>query len=169
MAKLDDGEVLYAHHGDDWMLRIQGPLRYTGANAMDRFVDWLFTQCHPATVSVDLNATTAIDSTGIGLLAKIANELERAGQGQPVLFSQNPDINELLTSVCLDDVCRIVEGPPPAGAEAGAQPIPAATPTEGELARTITEAHRLLCELAEGNRTQFQGVVDAFSRDTAQR
>lgn len=169
MAKLDDGEVLYAHHGDDWVLRIQGPLRYTNANAMDRFVDHLFAEEHPATVCVDLNATTAIDSTGIGLLAKIANGMERAGQARPVLFCTNSEISELLTSVCLDDVCRIVAASAPEGAEEGARPIPADSPTERELARTISDAHRLLCELSEGNRAQFQSVVDAFAREAGQR
>lgn len=169
MVKLDEGEVLYAHHGNDWVLRIQGPLRYTNSHAMDRFVDRLFADEHPASVCVDLNATTAIDSTGIGLLAKIANGMERAGQARPVLFCAAPEITELLTSVCLDDLCRIVAGPAPEGAEKGTRPIPAASPTEHELARTISDAHRLLCELSEGNRAQFQSVVDAFSREADPR
>jgi anti-anti-sigma factor len=167
MAMLDDGKVLYAHRGDDWVLRVQGPLRYTNASAFNHFLDELFDQRHPASVCVDLNATTAIDSTGIGLLAKIANSLERAGQGQPIVFSDNPDINELLTSVCLDDVCRIVPGQASlgAGAEYPGEPIPPANPSERELARTITDAHRLLCDLSESNRAQFQSVVEAFERE----
>ena len=163
MATLDDGQVLYAHRGDDWVLRVQGPLRYTNANAVDRFLDDLFAEQHPASVCVDLNDATAIDSTGIGLLAKIANGMERAGHGRPIVFSENPEINELLTSVCLDDVCRIVPGLPPTGEPA--EPIPATTPSESELARTITDAHRLLCSLSESNRAQFQSVVEAFERE----
>jgi anti-anti-sigma factor len=171
MVTHDDGEVLYAHHGDDWVLRVQGSLRYTNANAMDRFVDKLFAEGHPARVCVDLNATTAIDSTGIGLLAKIANGMERTGHGQPVLFCGNPEINELLTSVCLDDVCRIVADAPPAGWEADepGEPIPATDPSESELTRTIVDAHRLLSDLSESNRAQFQSVVDAFSQDSGER
>lgn len=167
MAMLDDGQVLYAHRGDNWVLRVQGPLRYTNANAVDRFLDDLFAERHPASVCVDLNAATAIDSTGIGLLAKIANGLERAGQSQPILFSDNPEINELLTSVCLDDVCRIVPGVPTAeaGGEERGRPIPATNPSESELARTITDAHRLLCDLSESNRSQFHSVVEAFERE----
>lgn len=167
MGTRDDGEVLYAHHGDDWVLRVQGSLRYTNANAMDRFLDELFAERHPATMCVDLNDTTAIDSTGIGLLAKIANGMERSGHGQPIVFCGNPEINELLTSVCLDDVCRIVAGAPAAG-EPG-EPVPGTAPSEGDLARTIVDAHRFLCAISESNRTQFQSVVDAFSHDpTAQ-
>lgn len=169
MARVDDGEVFYAHHGDDWVLRVQGSLRYTNASAMNRFLDELFAKCHPASVCVDLNSATAIDSTGIGLLAKIANGMEQSGHGRPILFSGNPEINELLTSVCLDDVCNIVAGPPPAEAEEGEAPIPEAAPSESEMARTIVDAHRLLCELSESNRSQFQNVLDAFSHDPGTR
>jgi len=169
MATVDDGEVFFAHHGDDWVLRVEGPLRYTNANAVDHFLDELFEKCHPASVCVDLNSATAIDSTGIGLLAKIANGMERCGHGQPILFSGNPEINELLTSVCLDDVCRIVPGPAPAEVEEGEAPIPATSPSENDLARTIVDAHRLLCELSESNRSQFQSVLEAFSHDPGTR
>lgn len=158
----DDGEVLYARRGDDWVLRVQGALRYTNANAVDRFIDELFAHRLPASICVDLNDTTAIDSTGIGLLAKIARGLARGHNSPPVLFSGNPEINELLTSVCLDDVCRIVPEAPEAAAT---QPIPPTTPSEQDVARTIVAAHRLLCDLSERNRMQFQSVVDAFDQD----
>ncbi|MBL8445916.1 MAG: STAS domain-containing protein [Zoogloeaceae bacterium] len=160
---IDDGQILYARHGDDWVLRVEGPLRYTNANSMDRFIDRLFKGEPPSSVCVDLNDATAIDSTGIGLLAKIARGLARAEGSRPIVFSVNPEINEMLTSVCLDDVCCIV----PAAAEGpvAADPIPVAQVEEKALARTIAEAHRLLCELSEDNRAQFQQVVAAFDRE----
>jgi anti-anti-sigma factor len=160
---MDDGQVLYARRGDDWVLRVQGALRYTNANAVDRFIDDLFAR-RPSSVCVDLNDTTAIDSTGIGLLAKIARGLARGHSSRPILFSRNPEINELLASVCLDDVCRIVPATP---APAATEPIPASDPSEEELARTIVEAHRLLSELSERNRTQFQSVLEAFEQDAS--
>lgn len=159
---VEEGQVFYAHRGDDWVLRVLGPLRYTNANAVDRFLDSLFRDESPATVCIDLNATTAIDSTGIGLLAKVANRLEGTGRSQPILFSANPDINALLSSVCLDDVCSIVDALP---VTLPMEPIPAARPTEAELAGTIAEAHRLLCELSADNRAQFRSVVEAFERE----
>lgn len=158
----DDGQVLYARRGDDWVLRVQGALRYTNANAVDRFIDDLFARLRPSSVCVDLNDTTAIDSTGIGLLAKIARGLARDHSSRPILFSRNPEINELLASVCLDDVCRIVPATP---APTATEPIPASDPSEEEMARTIVDAHRLLSELSERNRTQFQSVLEAFERD----
>lgn len=158
----EDGNVLYARRGNTWVLRFQGEIRYTMAHAVDVFIDELFARHNSARICVDLNATTAIDSTGIGLLAKIANGLRRTGREMPIVFSSNPEIVETLENVCLDEVCTIVAGAPEAVAE---NEIPATTPSERELARTIVSAHCLLCDLCEQNRASFQSVVDAFERE----
>jgi len=165
------GRVFYARRERDWVLRFEGAIAYTMAHDVDRFLDHLFAHEHPQAVYVDLNQATAIDSTGIGLLAKLAKGMSHAGRGKPVLLSANPDINELLTSLCLDEVCTLV----PTGAEAAADgagvadvadvALPATTPSERDLARTILEAHRLLSALSEENRAAFRPVVEAFARE----
>ncbi len=156
----DEGRVLYARQGGQWVLRFEGSIRYTMAHAVDRFLDELFAREHPEVVSVDLTAATAIDSTGIGLLAKIADGLRRAGRRVPVVFSTNPEITETLTGLCLDEVCAIVEQRPQPGE---ATEIPATHPDERELAQTITAAHRLLCDIGSRNRAAFESVLQAFS------
>ncbi len=158
----EDGQVSYARREGSWVLRFQGAIRYTTAHAVDRFLDDLFARNSPESISIDLQDATSIDSTGIGLLAKVANGLSQTGKAKPVLFSSNPEINEILTNLCLDDVCAIVPETPQ---DIAAEAIPATTPSEHELARTIAEAHRLLCELNDENRANFQSVVEAFAND----
>lgn len=158
------GRVRYAHDGDTWILRFTGAIRYTMAHAVDSFLDDLFARHHPARVCVDLNETLSIDSTGIGLLAKIADGLERAGAERPILFTSNPEILDTLRNVCLDEVCTLVPGAPEAVA---GNEIPATTPDERALAQTIVSVHCLLCDLCAENRAKFQGVVDAFAHDLA--
>jgi anti-anti-sigma factor len=160
----DDGRVLYARHDDTCVLRFQGAIRYTMAHGLDVFLDRLFAQDEPCTICADLNAAESIDSTGIGLLAKIAVCQKRRGCGKPVLFSANPEINELLTNVCLDEVFVMVEGK---ADEDGGEPLPPDDASQDEVARTIYEAHRLLSDLSEGNRAMFKDVVDALGRELA--
>jgi anti-anti-sigma factor len=161
----DEGKVLYARHDGTCVLRFQGAIRYTMAHGLDVFLDRLFAQDDPCTICADLNAAESIDSTGIGLLAKIAICQKRCGRGKPVLFSANREINELLTNVCLDEVFVMVEGK--ADDEAG-EPLPPAEATQDDVARTIYEAHRLLSDLSEGNRAMFKDVVDALGRELSQ-
>lgn len=163
MLIADEGRILYARRADAWVLRFEGAIRYTGAHALDSFLDQLFARHRPASICVDLSAATSIDSTGIGMLAKIANGLSAAGRAKAVLVSTNPEITELLVNLCLDEVCLIVsEGD--AAAEA-AEAIPPTTPSEQAVAGTILEAHRLLSGLSAHNRETFRSVVDALASE----
>lgn len=164
MNEDDQGRVLYAHSHGTWVLRFIGAIRYTMAHPVDSFLDELFRRENPGRICVDLNDTTSIDSTGIGLLAKIAVGLEQAGKGAPLLFSSNPDIIETLRNVCLDEVCTLLPGAPEAVA---ANAIPDTCPDERQLARTIVSVHCLLCDLSSENRAKFKGVIDAFENDLA--
>lgn len=162
MAITDEGRILYARHADTWVLRCEGAIRYGGAHALDIFLDHLFAHHAPDSICVDLRAVISIDSTGIGMLAKIANGLSQAGKARPVLVSTNPEITELLVSLCLDEVCLIAtEGVDRTAAEA----IPATSPSERELAGTVLEAHRRLCGLSAHNRETFRSVVDALASE----
>jgi anti-anti-sigma factor len=158
----DDGRVLYAERDGTCGLRFEGPIRYTMAPSVDAFLGDLLRTRAPRMICADLSDIESIDSTGIGLLAKIAIGQRRAGRAKPLLFSSRSDINEMLRTVCLDDVFQMVDEAP--AAEVVATSIPVAA-SERELARTILEAHRLLCQLSEGNRALFRDVVDGLAKE----
>lgn len=158
----DEGRVLYAERDGTCVLRFQGPIRFTMAPAVDAFLSELLATRAPRVICADLTDTESIDSTGIGLLAKIAIAQRHAGRSKPLLVSSRQDINEVLCSVCLDDVFQMVEQAPEAGAMVA---LPSAEPSEPELRRTVFEAHRLLSELSEGNRAMFKDVVDGLAKE----
>ena len=159
---LEEGRVLYAERDGTCVLRFQGPIRYTMAPSLDAFLDELLATRAPRMICADLSEIESIDSTGIGLLAKIAIAQQRAGRGKPLLFSSKPDINEVLSSVCLDDVFQMVDQTPDADPVATLTP---AEPSEQELRRTIFEAHHLLSELSESNRAMFKDVVEGLAKE----
>lgn len=161
MAK---GNVYYARHNGTCILRFQGAIDYTLGTALDHFLDELFAGGDFHDILVDLHQTDSIDSTGLGLLAKVANGMRRRDGAKPLLFSSRPDINEILCSICLDEVFVFCPQDPDANADDGIL-LPAGEPSESELARTVLAAHRLLCEINDNNRAQFQNVVDAIEKD----
>ena len=157
-----DGTVYYAQQDGACVIRFQGTISYTLGNAIDRFLDDLFARGEFSRILVDLNRTESIDSTGLGLLAKIANLMRRRDGSKPLLFSTQPDINELLRNICLDEAFVLCEQVPDL---APGQALPAGNPSERELAQTVLDAHRLLCEMNDSNRAMFQNVVDSFERE----
>lgn len=157
-----EGTVYFAQQDGTSVLRFQGAISYTLGNALDRFLDDLFARGEFTKILVDLTDTESIDSTGLGLLAKIANFVRRRDGSKPLLFSTQPDINELLRNICLDEAFVLCEQRP--DLEPG-QALPAGNPSETEMAQTVLDAHRLLCEMNDSNRAMFQNVVDAMERD----
>ncbi|MCB1956491.1 MAG: STAS domain-containing protein [Rhodocyclaceae bacterium] len=155
------GRILYARDNEHWVFRFEGEIRYTLAHPLDAFVEHVFSHSQPASVTADLRDTDSIDSTGIGLLAKLARVAHERAAPRPTLFCGNREVGEVLDSVCLDRVYNIVDSEAPRGA---CQPLPDTAPTESELAGTIEHAHRLLSDLSEQNRVRFEGVLEAFSR-----
>lgn len=157
-----DGNVYYAEQDGTGVIRFEGTISYTIANAIERFLDELFSRNAFTRLIVDLNETESIDSTGLGLLARIANGVRRRDGSQPLLFSTQPDINTLISSICLDTVFTLCDGPPPL---LPGTALPAGNPSEIEMAQTILEAHRVLSEMNDANHALFQNVVDAFEKE----
>lgn len=159
---MSDGNVYYAEQDGTGVLRFEGTIRYTIANALDRFLDDLFTRNQFTRLIVDLSETESIDSTGLGLLARIANGVRRRDGSRPLLFSPQPDINTLMSSICLDTAFTQCDSPPPPVAGAA---LPAGSPSEIDMAQTILDAHRVLSDMNDTNRALFQNVVDAFEKE----
>lgn len=161
---IDEGSATFAQRGGRYVLRLQGAVRYTIGHALDAFLDRVFADASFEDLVIDLGDLESIDSTGLGLLAKAANFVRKHHGRKPLLFSPNADINTLLHSMCLDRVFVICDSRPDAAAEA----LPATEPGEAELARTVLDAHRLLCDLSPENKTLFQNVVDALEAEAAE-
>lgn len=159
---MNDGNVYYAEQDGTGVIRFEGAIRYTLANALERFLDDLFARNQFSRLIVDLSDTESIDSTGLGLLARIANGVRRRDGSRPLLFSPQTDINTLISSICLDSAFTLYDCPPPPLTGAA---LPPGDPSEIEVAQTILEAHRLLSEINDANRTQFQSVVEAFEKE----
>jgi len=157
-----DGNVYYAERDGTCVLRFQGAISYTLGTALDRFLDDLFARGDFRKILVDLTGTESIDSTGLGLLARIAKFVRRRDGERPLLFSSRPDINEVLSSICLDEVFVLCDQVPEVDT---GQALPSGNPSETEVAQTVLDAHRLLCEMNDSNRAMFQNVVDSFERE----
>jgi len=160
-----DGTVHYAERDGSIVIRFEGDIRYTIAPALDRFLDQLFARQELTNIIVDLGDTASIDSTGLGLLARIANFVHRRDGSRPLLFSSQPDVNAVLSSICLDTAFIHCDQPPDRLPGTALAP---GNPSETDLAQTVLDAHRLLCEMNDANRAQFQNVVDAFERELGQ-
>jgi anti-anti-sigma factor len=153
------------------VLKLTGPIRFVAAQALRQFVDTLIARVDHGGVLIDLRWVDVIDSTGMGLLARIGRtSLQRLGR-RAVIACPNNDVAICLRSVAFDELFVMLETYPfdddgPALAE-----IPLAAngcgPTADELGlgRVILDAHRDLASVSERNLAAYRDVIAALEAD----
>lgn len=156
-------QILFASINNCCFFKLCGELRYTNAAGMDDLIERLFSKpvsCQQ--VIIDLNDATFLDSTHVGLLASLARYCQQQQLPKPTLFSTQPQINELLFSLCLDEAFEIVEKPTsPDVSLSGVTTSPYSEQQQGEM---ILRAHQALIDLNEKNKAEFQPLVDLLKQ-----
>ncbi len=156
------GQILVADHEGVYVIKMLGDVRLTLCISFDQFIDSMFSQEHFAEVLFDLSDAQAIDSTTLGLMAKIAI-LGRERHGiTPVVLSTNPDIDTLLKTMGFHEIFQIVRH-----LETPVEPVealPAQEVSEQQVKEKVIEAHRVLMDLNESNRQTFRNLVKMLEK-----
>lgn len=157
------GSVLYAEHDGTWVLRLTGDVRAPWCSPVDALLERIFADPALRSVVIDLRETTNIDSTMLGLLARIGVQSRNRLGSQPLLLSPRPDVRRLLDSMCLDKVLKIVDDDVVARCVCDKAPdvreVPMVERSDAEVCDKVTGAHRALMDLDERNRAAFNDVV----------
>lgn len=163
---MTNGAIYYAKRDATYVLKFVGEIRCTMGCALDEFLNRLFTRKDFDGIAIDLSDTVTIDSTNLGLLAKIANFMHSRFHRKPLLISTNADVNAVLDSMGFDDVfeicrcdgsCRLND----------AELLQIDEPSRGAMARTMLDAHHTLSNLNEYNRREFKSVIGALRKRAA--
>ncbi len=151
------GRIFAANRDGAYVMKFVGDVRLNLCIAVDEFLDRMFDDPEFRSVLVDLSTTEGIDSTSLGMLAKLSNRAQESERPTPVLVSTNPDITRLLLTMGFDDVFRIIEEPLEHESQLGE--LPGADVGADDLRSRVLEAHRTLMGMNEQNRLEFQDLV----------
>lgn len=155
---METGAVYYAKHRDTYVIKLTGEVRYLLGCSFDDFLTRLFAREDFRDILIDLTETRMIDSTCLGLLAKIAIYKRRRSSEKVTIFSTDEDINKILDGVGFYSIFNICNAnPTPAG---DADQINVCAADQSHLAKTLYDAHLILSELNDKNREMFRNVVD---------
>jgi len=161
-----EGRILYAKLEEACFLKFEGDIRYTNNTGFDEFIENAFLECSPHEVLIDMSETASIDSTNLGLLARIARHMLDAWNRKPTILSPDESITTLLTSIGFDEVfvivCEYDEGIADAAELAEVSP---AEKSAREQMATVLKAHRELTRLDADNDGVFRNIVSALEQD----
>ncbi len=157
------GKIQFAESEGTYVLKFIGDVRLTLCAALDAYIEKIFKALSFKAIIIDLTETHNIDSTSLGLLAKLSIlSQERIGQ-LPTLVSTHEDMNRLLQSMGFDQIFNIMAKTTPTDAEL--KDLPVQLITEDRVRDRVLEAHRILMNLNEHNRAAFTDLVSTLESD----
>lgn len=157
------GHIHYAVHSGTYVIKFSGDVRVPHCFSLESFLERMFADEGLRAVLVDLSETVSIDSTALGLIARIAVSLREHSQQKPVILSTNPDVNRILQSMGFDRVFVILKKAPESCEEW--RELPFDEPSQEEMARYVIEAHQTLMGMNAKNKETFRDLVAALKKE----
>ena len=164
---MSTGHVEYASLNGTHIFKLIGEVRAHSCISLDKLLNKIEQQQNVVGAIVDLTETTFIDSTVLGVLAKLGLKLKQVHHIQAVMRSTNPDITTLANSMGLGQVftllnCRNTTA-------CCLESLPETATTQDDMLHTVLDAHRTLISLNDSNRAMFEPLVKQLEREERQQ
>jgi anti-anti-sigma factor len=156
------GRILVADHDGAYCMKLVGDVRMTLCTTIDLYVEAMLRAPDFRSVIIDLRGAEGLDSTTLGLLAKVAIGCRERQGVAPTVVSTHPSIARILQSVGFDRVFDMRESLPGRDEEMAELPMVAAS--EDAVRDRVIAAHRLLIDIDEDNRAAFEDLIVALER-----
>jgi len=155
---MSTGHVEYASLNGTHIFKLIGEVR-----SLDKLLNKIEQQENVVGAIVDLTQTTFIDSTVLGVLAKLGLKLKQVHQIQAVMLSTNSDITTLANSMGLGQVFVILNycGDP----NVCTRTLMEEHVTHNNMLCTVLDAHKTLMKLNESNQNMFEPLVKQLQKE----
>ena len=160
---MSTGHVEYASLNGTHIFKLIGEVRAQSCISLDKLLDKIEQQKNVVGAIVDLTETTFIDSTVLGILAKLGLKLKQVHHIQAVMLSTNSDITTLANSMGLGQVFVILNycGDPSVCTRA----LMEEHVTHGNMLDTVLDAHKTLMKLNASNQNMFEPLVKQLQKE----
>lgn len=161
---MSSGHIYVAEQDGVHVIKLIGDVRLTLCVSFDQFIESLFVHKGLRTVIFDLRETQGIDSTTLGLMAKISIGARDKGLEEPVVVVNNPSIMRLLVSMGFEDILKLVKEKDVPGGD-DIQVLPELTEDQGAVRARVLEAHEILMHMNRSNEVKFKELVETLQNE----
>ncbi len=154
------GKILVADSDGTFVIKLVGDVRVTMCVAFDEYLGKMLVPGKFHSVIIDLSDAHGIDSTTLGLLAKVAIQSAQHFNYRPLIISTNESITRLIESMGFGSVFDISIEPLPK--EQGLRALKIVNGSEATVRDKVLEAHRQLMALNDENRSKFSELVTSL-------
>ena len=160
---MNSGKILAAEYNHVPVLKLVGDVRVLMSSTIDNYFASLYSKANLEAMIVDLTETTGIDSTALGLLAKMAIQLRNRFNVKPRIISTNPDITKILKGMNFNIIFDIVEES--FSTETKFDELNHISEDQGVIKQKVIIAHQALMTLSNDNKLEFQNLVTALKNN----
>lgn len=160
---MNEGKYQFAECETFYLIKMSGNLKYTGSGGFDTFVESIFAKIQNKSVVIDLTESLYLDSTNLGILAKIADTMMTTYDKKTTIISSNPNITTLLINIGFDAFFTILDESPVT--DTALSDISEMISGDRSMALMMLEAHKALMELNEKNRGIYSSVVSLLEKE----
>jgi len=157
------GKILVSDDQGNYLLKLIGDVRVTLCGSLNHHMETIFGRQDVKNVIVDMLEAEGLDSTTLGLMAKLGLHCRKEYGINVQVFCQNPSILRTLDCMGLEDIFDIIQEVPTINTELHS--IESVSPEVDEIRRQVVEAHRLLMELNPDNSKEFIDLIRALESD----
>jgi anti-anti-sigma factor len=157
---MEAGKIMVAQHQGAYMIKLTGDVRVTWCAAFDEYLKAMLSDDLFQSILVDLSDADGIDSTTLGMLAKLSIQAQQKFDYLPTIFSPDASITRLLESMSFDRVFNIrSQIDEMLMAETG---LSVCDCSEADMRDKVIEAHRVLMGLSDENHVKFEQLVSTL-------
>jgi anti-anti-sigma factor len=159
---VEAGKILVCQHDGTYVIKLVGDVRVTLCTTLNNYLETIFKGGNVSEVVVDMLDTDGVDSTTLGLLAKLAIHCNCNFNIKPTVFCPDDSLYHTLDIMGLDDVFDIVQNS--FKTIEHFEELPTTSIDEREVRERVLEAHRLLSQLNEENKQEFVDLIHTLEQ-----
>ena len=157
--------IKYAEIEGCYIIKFEGDIRVTLCASLDDFIVSVFENSKLKSIFLDLSKAQNIDSTALGMIAKIAAKSRQRLLSAPITLSNNSDINRMLECMGLSQVLKLVSNLEMCDKEliesfkSQAKDMPLGDHSQAHLCDKVLDAHQALVALSDDNKSAFEELI----------
>lgn len=159
---MNTGVIKVADKDGVFIIKMLGDVRLTLSLTFDKFIDQMFASKDFSSVIFDLAEVEAVDSTTLGLMAKISLKGRALNYMDPIVISTNPGITRLLDSMGFTEILQVVESADISLENFKPLNHDEAALDERSVRAKVLEAHKALVDLNASNSETFKELIQSL-------
>ncbi|SFG54882.1 STAS domain-containing protein [Neptunomonas qingdaonensis] len=157
---MNQGSIHYALLDNHYVIKFTGEVRLTQCSSLGAHIEKVISSDECEHVLVDVTEATCLDSTTLGLIAKLAVRAKNRGLPAPMVVSTHDDVTRTLLSMGFDQIFVFLDVLPLTQYEL--IQVPLIQESAEQMQQRIIKAHKVLMSLNDSNYEAFNSLIAAL-------